>query len=109
MSDIESPEWVGRQLKQKYVKTGGEQQRLQLYGKYLRGYELADEFINRTIAKGMKATPDLFAQPLKRSVDARDFCRGCGACDYRNRCEIRLAREAKEGASAERDPSPTAH
>jgi hypothetical protein len=109
LSDIESPEWVGRQLKQKYVKTGGEQQRLQLYGKYLRGYELADEFINRTIAKGMKETPDLFAKPLKRSVDARDFCRGCGACDYRNRCEIRLAREAKEGTSAERDPSQTAH
>jgi hypothetical protein len=99
LSDIESPEWVGRQLKQKYVKTGGEQQRLQLYGKYLRSYELAEEFINRTIEKGKKATPDLFAKPLKRSMDARDFCRGCADCPYRNGCELRLGREAKEGVS----------
>ena len=101
LGDIESPEWVGRQLKQKYVKTGAAQQRVNLYGKYLRCYELSDEFIDKAIKRVSASTPDLFAAPLKRSTDARDFCRGCAACSYRNVCDIRQIREAKEGAHPE--------
>jgi hypothetical protein len=95
MADIESPEWVGRQLKQRYVQPGAEQKRIQLYGKFLRGYELAGDFIAKTLNKATKSTTDLFPD-LKRSVDPRDFCRGCALCLYRTRCEIRPGREARE-------------
>jgi len=93
LSDIESPEWVGRQLKQQYVDTEVRLPRTELYGKFLRSYQLADSFI-------AAATEDVISKDelarLKRSRDPRDFCRGCSACPYRNACDMRAVREAKE-------------
>jgi len=107
LGDIESPEWVGRQLKQKYVKAEVAQQRVNLYGKYLRCYELSEEFISKAIARASKAAPELSASQLKRSADARGFCRGCASCPYHNVCDIRPVREAKEGAFSEQAASST--
>lgn len=92
LSDIESPETVGRFLKQNFVKPGSEQIRFQLFGKFLRGYVLEDDFVTKVLSKyfpdGMPEAP--------READPRDFCQGCTSCSYRERCDIRATREAKE-------------
>lgn len=51
LSDIESPEYVGRQMKQNYVLDGAEQIRVQMHGKFLRGYELDPSFVNKVLVK----------------------------------------------------------
>lgn len=92
LSDIESPEVVGRHLKQNYTNPNTSQIRVQLFGKFLRGYELDNGFILKTLQKHF---PDGVIEP-PRNTNPKDFCRGCSDCDYRNRCEIRSLREAKE-------------
>lgn len=99
LSDIESPEWVGRQLKQQYVDTEIRLPRIELYGKFLRSYQLTDGFI-AAATESVISKAELAA--MERSSDPRDFCRGCSACPYRNTCEMRAAREAKEAREAGR-------
>lgn len=91
LADIESPEWVGRQLRQRYAEPGSNQPRLQMYGRFLRGCQLSGEFIKKTLEK--LAFGDVV---MPRSTDARDFCKGCATCEYRNRCDMRKEREDRE-------------
>lgn len=98
LSDIESPEYVGRQIKQNYVQDGAEQIRVQMFGKYLRGYELDTNFVNKVL---VKHAPEAL-EGAERISDPRDFCRGCGACDYRTKCDMRVQREARDGVSVVR-------
>lgn len=93
LSDIESPETVGRFLKQNFVKPGSEQVRFQLFGKFLRGYLLDDAFVAKVLSKYF---PDGVVE-APREADPKDFCQGCATCSYRERCDIRASREAKEG------------
>lgn len=108
LSDIESPEVVGRFLKQHFVKPGAEQVRFQLFGKYLRGYVLEDEFVQKVLTKFF---PDGVSD-APREADPKDFCQGCPSCAYRERCDIRASREAKEGVrtlQVHRNASRSAH
>lgn len=98
LSDIESPEWVGRQLRQNYMKMGAEQIRLSMYEKYLRGYRLHEEFVDKMVAKGR----DQYSGELQRNDDPRAFCKGCASCPYRSKCDMREVREAKEGTKTNR-------
>jgi hypothetical protein len=93
LSEIESPEWIGRQLRQRYADADVELPRTNLYGKYLRSYQLSEEFL-AVAAQSVVGKSDL--DELPRSTNAKDFCRGCAECPYRNACEIRVMREAKE-------------
>jgi hypothetical protein len=101
LSDIESPEWVGRQLKQMYVNTEARLPRIELYGKFLRSYQLTDAFISAA-AEAVVSKAELAT--MERSADPRDFCRGCPLCPYRNACDMRAAREAKEARESGRAP-----
>lgn len=98
LSDIESPEFVGRQLKQNYTRQDAGQIRVQLYGKYLRAYELDDAFVRRTLKS--RFGEDL--QSFERNTDPKDFCRGCNDCEYRNACDIRAVRELKDASRPEK-------
>lgn len=93
LSEIESPEWVGRQLRQNYMQMGAEQVRISMYSRYLRGYRLHDEFISKMVAKAGDGANGEF----ERSDDPRAFCKGCQDCHYKNRCDMRKVREAKDG------------
>jgi hypothetical protein len=89
---------VGRQIKQNYTQSGAEQIRVQMHGKYLRGYELDPDFVKKVLAKsgfeGQKGA--------EWNRDPREFCKGCADCDYRDKCDMRKTREAKDGINVVR-------
>lgn len=91
LSCIESPEWVGRQLRQRYAEPGERPPRQQLYGKFLRSCRISDEFIRKTLTKA-----GLQGLPASKSDQVRDFCKVCTQCEYVGLCEIRRAREKLE-------------
>jgi hypothetical protein len=98
LADIESPEYVGRQIKQNYTQSGAEQIRVQMHGKYLRGYELDPDFVKKVLAKsGLDGPKD-----AEWNRDPREFCKGCADCDYRDKCDMRKTREAKDGINVVR-------
>lgn len=106
LSDIESPEVVGRFLKQHFVKSGVDQVRFQLFGKFLRGYVLEDDFVNNVLARYF---PDGALGAATRSSNPKEFCQGCADCSYRDRCDIRALREAKEGVRSIKIQRNAAH
>jgi hypothetical protein len=95
LSDIESPEWVGRQLRQNYTDPTGDQVRTQMYGKFLRSYPLAMDFVNKIVAR-TKEELSSQGKGIQMSADPRMFCAGCPACPYQNRCDMQAVRSAKE-------------
>ena len=99
LADIESPEVVGRFLKQNFTKVASDQIRVQLYGKFLRAYELDDSFVEKTLLKRFSSDE---IRGVALMADPKDFCRGCSTCDYKMRCEMRNLRETKEGLKVSR-------
>ncbi len=93
LSDIESPEVVGRFLKQNFIKVNSEQIRVKMYGKYLRAYQLDEDFVQKTLRKKFS---DVELEHSTTVTDPKDFCRGCASCDYRLTCAMRNTREPKE-------------
>ena len=47
--DIGSPEWVDRQLRQKYASSNSSRIRINMFGKYRWAYELHDDFSNEML------------------------------------------------------------
>lgn len=99
LSDIESPEVVGRFLKQNFTKIDTGQIRVQMYGKYLRAYELDERFVRKTLQKRFSEQEIMGVMPIS---DPKDFCRGCATCEYKACCNMRSTREAKEGLKVNR-------
>ncbi|OYY32172.1 MAG: hypothetical protein B7Y28_22730 [Polaromonas sp. 16-63-31] len=91
LSYIESPEWVGRQLRQRYAEPRSPPLRIRLYGKFLRGCQLSDEFVEKTLTKS-----GLLEAKTSRSVELRDFCKRCAGCEYAGICEMRAERVKTE-------------
>jgi hypothetical protein len=100
LSDIESPEWVGRQLKQSYVKIGSQSSRLQMYGRFMRSYELSDEFLHKVIKTRM-GPEQLILSAIDADSNPRAFCQACPECPYRSKCELQIERFKRE-ADAQR-------
>ncbi len=96
LSEIESAEWVGRQLKQRFVDTNVQMGRLEMYGKFLRPYQLMDEFVAEA-AEAVLSREEV--SRVARSKDPKQFCAGCTACPYRSVCEMRSVREARESTA----------
>lgn len=107
LSVIEKPEWVGRVMSQNYADPNAEQKRTNMYGKGLRAYKLADDFLSGVTTQMQKDSPDLFRKPPQLASDFKTFCRGCSDCPYRNRCEMQLVRESKEREGPR--ATPTSH
>lgn len=93
LSDIENPEVVGRIVKQTFAKSGAQQIRVQLHGKFLRAYPLEEQIVEKAL---LKLDPKLRLAGTQRIADPKDFCQGCSSCDYRYRCEMRAAKETRE-------------
>ena len=102
LSDIESPEVVGRFLKQNFTKIDSPQLRVQMYGKYLRAYQLDESFVRKTLRKRFSDNEIKGVTPIE---DPKEFCRGCASCEYKERCSMRSTREAKDGAKLTRTSS----
>jgi hypothetical protein len=97
-SEIESPEWIGRQLRQLYADTSVKPRRIELYGLWLRMYRLREDFVAAAL---LEENIDDDFSALRRDTDPKAFCRGCAECPYRMAdCEIRPRRLQAEGQKA---------
>lgn len=105
LSEIESPEWVGRQLRQNYTDPTGDQIRTQMYGKFLRSYSLQMDFVDKIVAEA-KTEMAASGKGWQTSANPKAFCAACPACPYQNRCEMQVFRKAKESGAG---PRPGAH
>jgi hypothetical protein len=99
LSEIESPEWVGRQLRQNYIDQNFDQIRTQMYGKFLRSYKLQPDFVEKIVVQ-TKAEMGTNGKEIKMSTDPRSFCAGCAECPYKNRCEMQSIRSSKDKPSS---------
>lgn len=88
VSNIENPEWIGRQLNQLYAEPGSEPIRFRLNDSYLRGVELSQKFVKKAVAAG-----GVDAASLVPSSDPKAFCGACNSCDYQTVCEMRFKRQ----------------
>jgi len=96
LADIAKPEWIGRTLRQHYADPDAEQKRTNMYGRGMRAYKLADDFLAKVKLNIAADNEGLANRPLKSITDFKAFCAGCPTCPYRNRCEMQQEREARE-------------
>lgn len=94
ISELESPEWVGRQLRHSFAEPGASPQRFQMYGVWTRAWSLDPGVVERAIA-----TSGVDRASLVEERDPRVFCRICRSCDYDNACDMKNQKLSREAAS----------
>lgn len=91
ISEIESPEWLGRQFKHSFAPPGAKATRVEMFGRGTRAYPLSDEVITRGAAAAgvtRESVPD--------NPDPRAFCIACHGCSYQAICEMRAQKVKAE-------------
>lgn len=96
LANIDSPEWIGRQILRRHAREHTDQRRVNLFGTYLRGHRLSDKTIEEALAP-VRAS---LSTELQESSDLKAFCRSCTSCDYVPVCPVRVARMERETANA---------
>jgi hypothetical protein len=94
ISDIESPEWIGRQFSQVFSVSGTSPQRIQMYGRGIRAWSVDSSVLDRAIA----------ASGTQRNAlvdvdDPRAFCQSCQSCDYSGICSMEQRKTASTGTT----------
>lgn len=99
ISDVESPEWVGRQFRQLYAATEATVQRTTMYEVGIRFWALHPEVLDRAVAaSGVERSR------LTEDANPRLFCGTCSTCDYSGSCLLERRKPASLGGTP-RDPS----
>jgi len=83
-SDLDSPEWIGRQLKDIFAPLAAEPIRVELHGRATRFYPLGPEILAKALTRANAKRED-----LADDNNPRAFCASCSSCDYQEVCEIR--------------------
>jgi len=91
ISDIESPEWIGRQLQQSLAKPNSEVIRYQMYSSGMRAWVLDDAFVDKVIAACGSDRAGLTVD-----TNPRAFCRSCATCDYQGLCPMQRRKQQRE-------------
>lgn len=97
ISDIESPEWIGRQFKDVFAPAGAVPIRLEMLSRGTRAYQLREDLLERAT----KAA-NVQRSELVEVADPRAFCISCSTCDYQEICEMRTRKEKAEVSSDHR-------
>ena len=103
ISDIESPEWIGRQFRDVFAPIGAEAVRVEIHKRGTRFWTPSDELIDKALNASQAKREDLV-----EDSDPRAFCIACSGCDYESVCEIRPQKlRADPRAAAARGRSNT--
>jgi energy-coupling factor transporter ATP-binding protein EcfA2 len=98
ISDVESPEWVGRQLRHSFAVPGTTPQRFQMHGVWTRAWSLDPAVVERAIT-----TSGVDRASLVEECDPKAFCRTCRKCDYDNACDMQSEKMRREATSGTRE------
>jgi len=102
-SDIDSPEWIGRQFKDRFAPVRAEPVRLELHSRATRFYPLSSELLNKALT-----LMNVKREDVAEDSNPRAFCASCSACDYQEICDMRprkLRADARAGLGARRAPA----
>ena len=98
ISDLESPEWVGRQFKQEFAADDATVQRTTMYAIGVRYWVPDRSVLDRAVAASGVERSKLFQE-----ANPRVFCDVCSSCDYRGICRMEPRKLASAGG-APREP-----
>jgi energy-coupling factor transporter ATP-binding protein EcfA2 len=98
ISDVESPEWVGRQLRHSFAEPSAIPQRFQMHGVWTRAWPLDSQVVERAIA-----TSGVDRASLVEQRDPKTFCKTCRSCDYDSACEMKSQKMKREATSSMRE------
>jgi len=94
ISDIERPEWIGRQFRQVFARENTESQRFRMYDRGVRAWAIHPTFLDQAILESGVAK-----DTLKEVDDPKAFCQACASCDYRGLCDMQGARQTREATA----------
>lgn len=83
ISDVENPEWIGRQLKDVFAPIGAEPIRLEMHKRGTRFYPLGDAILSKAI--GLENAQ---REQLLEDNNPRAFCAECPTCPYQSLCTM---------------------
>ena len=91
ISDIESPEWIGRQFQQSLAPLNAKPLRFQMFERGMRAWPLDSSFVDKAIAAAGVARDGLAVESNPRA-----FCRTCNVCDYRGLCPMQARKQQRD-------------
>jgi hypothetical protein len=83
-SDIDSPEWIGRQFKDQFAPVGAEPVRLEIHSRAMRFHALSPDLLHKALTLANAKRED-----VTEDSNPRAFCASCAACDYQGICDMR--------------------
>jgi hypothetical protein len=92
VSEVENPEWVGRQFKQEFASDAATVQRTTMYAMGVRYWALDPVVVDRAVAAAAVERTS-----LTEESNPRVFCDVCARCDYSGICRMEARKLAGAG------------